>query len=173
MNIIRLVALSIFLQFFLVGQSLAATTNNIDGWQTSYADMNCMADGVALDPKNNYVWQVKFVHSAQDPAALIVGLFNKEVAAMFAKTSIRKDVKAELVIEGKEFEASQFMFDEDGWMVMRVFYGITLQKNLSENSPMSIVFKPSQDASKFLVSTLYLSKAKSVFNWFHECYFPG
>ncbi|MFM0050995.1 hypothetical protein [Caballeronia grimmiae] len=169
MTKIKQFVLSLFLPILSVGCATAATTDSIDGWQTTHAGMNCMADGAALDPKNNYVWQVKFIHAAQDPTTLIVGLFNKEVAAMFKKTSIRKDAKAELVVEGQEFEASQFMFDKDGWLVMRVFYGITLQKNLTENSQMSIAFKPSQNADKFLVSTLYLSKAKSLFNWFHEC----
>lgn len=146
-----------------------AASGDLDGWRVTYQDMNCIADGSALDPQNNYVWTVRLVHPVQDQLTLLVGLYNSEVAKMFRGLPIKDGVKFFLGINGTEFQAEEFMFDKDGTLVLKIENSNTLQRSVSENTRFSIILQPTRDSEKFNMSTLHVLKAKPAFEWLRRC----
>ncbi|MFC4435671.1 hypothetical protein [Cupriavidus respiraculi] len=157
----------------LLLNSTGASAASIDGWEASYVDMNCIADGVALDPQNNYVWNVKLIHPAQNQLTLVTGLYNKEVAGMFQGVELGKDVKVWLLIGGSEFQANEVMFDKEGWLVLSLDNSNKLQSSITRAPIVSLIMKPNQKTDKFRLSTLHLSNAKTAFDWLHKCTVSG
>lgn len=148
--------------------NVLAASGDIDDWKVSYEDMSCIADGVALDPKNNYLWKVRLAHPVQNQLNLIVGLYNKEVASLMKGVPLTS-VGVWLLIEGMEFKAQELMIDESGWLVLQIDNSNSLQRRITKNTAMSLVLKPNQKADKVLLSTLHLTHASSAFDWLHKC----
>ena len=61
------------------------------------------------------------------------------------------------------------MLDKNGWLVLRLDNSNTLQKNISENTQISLILQPNPQSEKFRLSELHVSKAKSAFDWLQKC----
>ena len=88
---------------------------------------------------------------------------------MFRGLPIKDGVKFFLGINGTEFQAEEFMFDEDGTLVLKIENSNTLQRSVSENTRFSIILLPTRDSEKFNMSTLHVLKAKPAFEWLRRC----
>ena len=169
MKYIRIAISLITFAYFSVGGSLHAASRDIEGWHVTYENMNCVADGVALDSQNNYIWKIRLAHPAQNQLKLLVGLYNSEVAKMFKGKPIKDNVKFSLLINDIEFQAQDFMFDEIGTLVLDIDNSNTLQSRILENTKMSIIVQPNENSEKSRLATLHVSKVKPAFEWLHRC----
>lgn len=169
MKYIKIAVSLIALTYFSVGGSVHAASRDIEGWRITYENMNCVADGVALDTQNNYIWKIRLAHIAQNQLKLLVGLYNSEVAKMFKGKPIKDGVKFSLLINDIEFQAQDFMFDEIGTLVLDMDNSNTLQRGISENTKISIIVQPNEKSEKSRLATLQVSKAKPAFDWLHRC----
>ena len=154
-----IIAIATIATLSAIGMANAAS-GEIDGWHITYEDMNCIADGLALDPEDNRVWKVRLVHFGQNQLNLAVGLYNKEVAEMYKGKDMNNGAQFSLYINEVEFLSKKSLFDKDGELV--------LNNQISENTKFSVVLQ-SKEGKKFRLSTLQVLKAKRAFDWLRLC----
>lgn len=162
-----IVAIVILAALSAIGLANAAS-GEIEGWHITYEDMNCIADGVALDPEDNRVWKVRLVHFGQNQLNLVAGLYNKEVAEMYKGKEINTSARFSLYIGEVEFQSNESFFDKDGELVLDIDNSNTLQNQITENTTFSVILH-SNEGKKFRLSTLQVSNAKKAFEWLRLC----
>lgn len=162
-----IIAIATLAALSAIGMANAAS-GEIDGWHITYEDMNCIADGLALDPEDNRVWKVRLVHFGQNQLNLAVGLYNKEVAEMYKGKDMNNGAQFSLYINEVEFLSKKSLFDKDGELVLDIDNSNTLQNQISENTKFSVVLQ-SKEGKKFRLSTLQVLKAKRAFDWLRLC----
>lgn len=169
MNRAIIFTLLIISTYISLGESAHAASGDIDGWRITYENMNCVADGSALDPGNNYVWTVRLAHPVQNQLRLLIGLYNSEVAEKLRGNGFKDDIKLSLSFNSFETEANDFMVDDDGAVVLEVNNSSILQREVSENTRISIIMQQRGDPEKYILSTLHVMKAKPAFEWLQKC----